>query len=354
VENPAPRGQQRLECLGEPFSVLIRAREGDSRDDARSLGVASPGAVNPADFDEEEPGRTFRQPVRQRLNDFLSGEFFKRDGRNTLFVLSDAGMGKSSLLMMLKFSHLLHFWPSELEFRLEKLGPETLAALEVCKNHSKTVLLLDALDEDPAAWGRIEQRMAELLHATKSFRQVILTCPYLKKIDVGGRSLLNLNSAPSYRCAHYSIQEFLVAWRLVTDGGEQAGERLRTTDQLVRFLVSWSREGKGDGQGVPWGRLDLAGVDLRGVDLRGADLAGATFEKHGVELVWVPGGEFLLGKGESEHRVRLSPFGMGKFPVTNAQYRRFLEANPGQEEPEFWHDKMECFGNKYRQIVDFC
>jgi len=86
--------------------------------------------LNPADHHEEEPHHTFRQPVRGWLNAFLSGEFFERDGRNTLFVLSDAGMGKSSLLMMLKFSHMLRFWPNDLEFRLEKLGPETLATLE--------------------------------------------------------------------------------------------------------------------------------------------------------------------------------------------------------------------------------
>ncbi len=79
---------------------------------------------NPADLDEDEPVPTWahRVAVRRWLNDFLSKEFKKRDGRNVLFVLSDAGMGKSSLLMMLKLSHLLRFWPDGLDFHLLKLG----------------------------------------------------------------------------------------------------------------------------------------------------------------------------------------------------------------------------------------
>ncbi len=132
--------------------------------------------TNPADLHEEEPWRVFRQPVHEWLNGFLQGEFFERDGRNTVFVLSDAGMGKSSLLMMLKLSHLQRFWPSAVDFRLLKLGPETLDVLESLDNRGSTVLLLDALDEDPTAWGRFEERTRELLQASKSFRQVILTC----------------------------------------------------------------------------------------------------------------------------------------------------------------------------------
>ncbi len=132
--------------------------------------------TNPADLHEEEPWRVFRQPVREWLNGFLQGEFFERDGRNTLFVLSDAGMGKSSLLLMLRLSHMLSFWPSELDFRLLKLGPRTLEEIAAVRRRGKTVLLLDALDEDSKAWGRIEDRVMELLHETRAFRQVILTC----------------------------------------------------------------------------------------------------------------------------------------------------------------------------------
>jgi len=62
-------------------------------------------------------------------------------------------------------------------------------------------------------------------------------------------------------------------------------------------------------------------------------------EKDGTVLVYVPGGEYTLGADDMSerekpvHRVRLSPFWIGKFPVTNEQYRRFLEANPSQQKP---------------------
>ncbi|MCA9027406.1 MAG: SUMF1/EgtB/PvdO family nonheme iron enzyme [Planctomycetaceae bacterium] len=57
-------------------------------------------------------------------------------------------------------------------------------------------------------------------------------------------------------------------------------------------------------------------------------------EQDGTVLIYVPGGEFIMGSDEfsSErppHRVRVSPFWMGRTEVTNAQYRRFLEATNG-------------------------
>ncbi|MCP4654443.1 MAG: SUMF1/EgtB/PvdO family nonheme iron enzyme, partial [bacterium] len=68
-------------------------------------------------------------------------------------------------------------------------------------------------------------------------------------------------------------------------------------------------------------------------------------EKDDTVLVYVPGGEFTLGADDLSdyekpvHLVRLSPFWIGKYPVTNKQYRRYLEANPGRQEPRYWDDK---------------
>jgi formylglycine-generating enzyme required for sulfatase activity len=59
------------------------------------------------------------------------------------------------------------------------------------------------------------------------------------------------------------------------------------------------------------------------------------------ELVLIPGGEFLMG-AESDgghnpvHVVRLDPFYIDKFEVTNAQYRGFCEAT-GHRLPFFWN-----------------
>ena len=131
---------------------------------------------NPANYDEDEARMEVREPVFRLIDDFLNREFQIRDGRSQLFILSDAGMGKTSLLTMLKLAHLTSFWPKGYECELLKLGKDTLDVVQDLNNARNTVLLLDALDEDPLAWGRIEERLLELLDQTKHFHRVILSC----------------------------------------------------------------------------------------------------------------------------------------------------------------------------------
>jgi formylglycine-generating enzyme required for sulfatase activity len=69
----------------------------------------------------------------------------------------------------------------------------------------------------------------------------------------------------------------------------------------------------------------------------------------GAELVSVPGGRFIMGSPEQEegrsnnegpqHAVELASFFMARTPVTNAQYRTYLEANRAVKEPAAWSDR---------------
>jgi formylglycine-generating enzyme required for sulfatase activity len=49
-------------------------------------------------------------------------------------------------------------------------------------------------------------------------------------------------------------------------------------------------------------------------------------------MLWIPGGEFLMGSDHHypeeapQHRVRVDGFWMDEFPVTNTEFRRFVEA----------------------------
>lgn len=63
----------------------------------------------------------------------------------------------------------------------------------------------------------------------------------------------------------------------------------------------------------------------------------------GYELVLIKGGSFLMGSSEHEseqpvHKITLPDFFMGRFPVTNEEYGRFLAAT-GRNEPEYWADR---------------
>jgi formylglycine-generating enzyme required for sulfatase activity len=73
-------------------------------------------------------------------------------------------------------------------------------------------------------------------------------------------------------------------------------------------------------------------------------------EPGGYELVKIPGGVFSMGSPESEegrwddegpvHEVQVPDFYMGRYPVTNEEYGRFLTENPDVQEPEYWADRQ--------------
>ena len=72
-------------------------------------------------------------------------------------------------------------------------------------------------------------------------------------------------------------------------------------------------------------------------------------ERGGYELVFVPGGSFLMGSPEDEdgrsgdespvHEVTVPDFYMGRYPVTNEEYGRFLAEHPDAEEPAYWGNR---------------
>ncbi|MBN2525533.1 MAG: SUMF1/EgtB/PvdO family nonheme iron enzyme [Deltaproteobacteria bacterium] len=132
--------------------------------------------LNPADKDEDQAVSYVRSPVLETISSFLSGEIAAQQGDRHMFVLSDAGMGKTSLLIMLKLTHMSEFWPGSVRCALLKIGEDTLAEIEQIEGKQQTVLLLDSLDEDPTAWADVKTRLISLLDATRHFRRVIITC----------------------------------------------------------------------------------------------------------------------------------------------------------------------------------
>ena len=75
-----------------------------------------------------------------------------------------------------------------------------------------------------------------------------------------------------------------------------------------------------------------------------------TAQQGGYELVRIPGGVFMMGSPESEegryefegplHEVHVKDFHLGRYPVTNEEYSRFLKENSDMSEPEYWADRQ--------------
>lgn len=128
---------------------------------------------NPADY-HDEARHVVRESLFKRLEHFFSGPTLT--GGNQLFLLADSGMGKTSALMILKLGHVTSFWPKGYDCILLKIGPDTIEKVNSINAKSNTILMLDALDEDPAIWGNTIPRLTEILSATVNFKRVIISC----------------------------------------------------------------------------------------------------------------------------------------------------------------------------------
>nr|VFK78593.1 MAG: Formylglycine-generating enzyme, required for sulfatase activity, contains SUMF1/FGE domain [Candidatus Kentron sp. SD] len=133
---------------------------------------------DPTDHAEEgEPISDVKIPVFSAINAFLKGNRQpSNNGDRQMFVLSGAGMGKTSLLVMIKLSHITAFWPRGYHCLLLKIGEDTLARVAEQADQANTVLLLDALDEDPLAWGNTRERLLAIIAATGNYYRVIISC----------------------------------------------------------------------------------------------------------------------------------------------------------------------------------
>ena len=130
---------------------------------------------NPAD-DTNFEDEMFRVPLYKFINGFITENKVNEDGRRHLFIIGDAGMGKTSALAMLKLAHIKKFFPAKHSYVAIKLGPDTIERIKSIEDPHNTLLLLDSLDEDQEAYFRTDQRILEILETTKTFFRVIITC----------------------------------------------------------------------------------------------------------------------------------------------------------------------------------
>jgi formylglycine-generating enzyme required for sulfatase activity/predicted phosphodiesterase len=105
--------------------------------------------------------------------------------------------------------------------------------------------------------------------------------------------------------------------------------------------------------------LQRAGIAVErpAIEVAGAPLELRVDPRTGIAFVLIPAGEFDMGTVQGSydderpvHRVRISkPFLLGKYPVTNREYQRFLEANSGIKPPEYWSNSQ--FNDPQQPVV---
>ena len=72
------------------------------------------------------------------------------------------------------------------------------------------------------------------------------------------------------------------------------------------------------------------------------------WQQIGIELVQIPAGEFLYG--DDKKRVKLDAFAIAKTPVTNQQYKAFVDAT-GHSAPTHWNNGIIPAGKEQHPVV---
>lgn len=140
---------------------------------------------------EEDPGFCLRHVSRSELIPFFIKEVFneKKEGKGKFYlVLADSGMGKTTFMLNLYMKYT-SFWNLRRDYKI-KLLPfgcnEVLEKIKKIKDAERTILLLDAFDEDKKLVSpeqpdgmtndeRFRKRLDEIVEASKGFYEVIIT-----------------------------------------------------------------------------------------------------------------------------------------------------------------------------------
>jgi len=149
----------------------------------------------------------------------------------------------------------------------------------------------------------------------------------LPREHITGRSLLNMDSDRNYRFAHYSIQEYLVAHRLLNDAAWQPASVMSHSDLIVSMLRTYLERNH----------------SVMNENVVRYCLGGGPYVLS--DLIRIPAGEFLMGCGMGEgslserpqHLVYLDEYYIAKYPVTVERYRQFCMVTGRQmPEPPIW------------------
>lgn len=135
-----------------------------------------PKCSNVAASHEAEIGQALvatREGLREKIDEFLE----QRGSKRHLLILSGSGTGKTSFLLNYFAHNLRRKKRDRRDIQLVHLGSKDCEdRIQAVKKPAKTVLFLDALDEDLKAVRGHKKRIAELMALCREFSHVVITC----------------------------------------------------------------------------------------------------------------------------------------------------------------------------------
>ena len=128
---------------------------------------------------EEPEDVTYGIATDSLIDHFIKGVFNERNNRKLHYVLAGSGMGKTTFSVNLVISYIKQYKKSNLPYdiRLYNLADEQIFdKIRDVQNKEKTILVLDALDENVDAVYDYKDFSKILDNNIKGFKFVIITC----------------------------------------------------------------------------------------------------------------------------------------------------------------------------------
>lgn len=272
-----------------------------------------------------------------------------------LRVLGQAGQGTELLAALRDQSGLLVFLGQGTWGFLHQSFQEYLAACHVQdRSLEGGALLADLAGHFGKGWWR------EVLLLALGLERPSLFKPLLREILKQER--LHCDPRLAGDCLRDAAEPAAEPFLEALAAGIRSGAERYHALQLLRLVPGWMEVEVGGVSGraiVERLREDgkpqvkSLAVELVGAPVVPARPAGRSYtqgeerihEVDGSVLVFVPGGEYTMGaeditdEEKPVHKVTLSPFWVGKYPVTCQQYGQFLAARPEHPKPAAWDDK---------------
>ena len=157
-------------------------------------------------------------PTRVPLFSAMDGILRNPGTARFLIVLADSGMGKTAFLLNYYARHRRRWWwrlPG-IELKLVPLNQpdavEMIAAVPEA-DRKRTVLFVDALDEDQKAIVDHRGRLSELIGLSKHFRSVVITCrsQFFPKDEEIPTDTGVITTLPTQGSKGYSLQKLYLA-----------------------------------------------------------------------------------------------------------------------------------------------